>query len=343
MMNALMAVANHLYSPGPVPNTLGVACVADRLCVARSEARMIEALRAGGERALVLGQGSNVVLPERLEQPVVLVAWRGLALDAQGGEALLTAAAGESWHGVVRYSIGQGWAGLENLALIPGSAGAAPIQNIGAYGVELSERVAAVRVFDRAEKRVRTLEAEDCGFGYRDSLFKADPARFAVLSLTLRLARRMAMLLDYPDVGREWRRQGLTKPTPRQVAEAIIRIRRRKLPDPRHWGNAGSFFKNPIVDPGQAKRLARSEPGLVAHPAGGGMKLAAAQLIDRCGWKGRRWGGVGVWHRQPLVLINLGTASGPDFLALGEQVRRSVRERFGVDLELEPSAICLPG
>ena len=334
-----MATAAPLFASGSVPNTLGVPCLADQLCWARSEAQLIEALRAGGERALLLGQGSNVVLPERLDQPVVLAAWRGLRLRVRGDEALLTCAAGESWHGVVRYSLGQGWAGLENLALIPGSAGAAPIQNIGAYGVELSERVAEVRVFDRAELRVRTLDGEACGFSYRDSLFKAVPARYAVLSLTLRLARRLAMRLDYPDVGLELQRQGLAQPTPRQVAEAVIRIRRRKLPDPRHWGNAGSFFKNPIVAPGQAERLAQSEPGLVAHPVSGGVKLAAAQLIDRCGWKGQRRGGVGVWHRQPLVLINLGAASGSDLLALGEQIRRSVRQRFGVDLELEPSVL----
>ena len=336
-----MAPAAPLFTPGSVANALRVPCLADRLCLARSEAQMIEALRAGGARALVLGQGSNVVLPERLDQPVVMAAWRGLSLRVRGDEALLTCAAGENWHGVVRHSLGQGWAGLENLALIPGSVGAAPIQNIGAYGVELSERVAAVRVFDRAERRVRTLAAQACGFGYRDSLFKAVPARYTVLSLTLRLARRPAIRLDYPDVGLELQRQGLTRPTPRQVAEAVIRIRRRKLPDPRHWGNAGSFFKNPVVAPGQAKRLQQSEPGLVAHPVAGGVKLAAAQLIDRCGCKGWRRGGVGVWHRQPLVLINLGTASGPDFLALGERIRRSVRERFGVDLELEPSAMCL--
>ena len=301
---------------------------------------MIEALREGGVRAVVLGQGSNVVLPERLDQPVVLAAWRGLELRVSGDDALLTCAAGENWHGVVRYSLGQGWAGLENLALIPGSAGAAPIQNIGAYGVELSDRVVEVRVFDRAENRQRDLTADACGFGYRDSLFKADPARYAVLSLTLRLARRMPMRFDYPDVERELRRQGVTQLTPRKVAEAVIRVRRRKLPDPRQWGNAGSFFKNPIVDPGQAERLARTEPGLASYPVAGGVKLAAAQLIDRCGWKGRRRDGVGVWHRQPLVLVNFGTGSGPDFLALGEEVRRSVRERFGVDLELEPSAMC---
>lgn len=331
------------FSPGSVPNTLRVPCLAERLCVARSEDQMIEALRVGGERALVLGQGSNVVLPKRLEQPVVLAAWRGLRLRVHGDEALLTCAAGENWHGVVRHSLGQGWAGLENLALIPGSAGAAPIQNIGAYGVELSERVVEVRVFDRAENRQRALTADACGFGYRNSLFKADPARYAVLSLTLRLARRMPMRFDYPDVERELRRQGVTQLTPRKVAEAVIRVRRRKLPDPRQWGNAGSFFKNPIVDPGQAERLARTEPGLASYPVAGGVKLAAAQLIDRCGWKGRRRDGVGVWHRQPLVLINFGTGSGPDFLALGEEVRRSVRERFGVDLELEPSAMCAPG
>ena len=334
-----MASASPLFSPGAVPNTSGVRCAADRLCVADSEARLIEALREAGGRALVLGQGSNLVLPDRLARPVVLAGWCGLSLDERGGEALLTAAAGEGWHGVVCHSLGQGWAGLENLALIPGSAGAAPIQNIGAYGVELSERLVEVRVFDRAEDRVRTLPAAACRFGYRSSLFKAEPARYAVLSLTLRLARRPSLRLDYPDVGRELARLGVAQPTPRQVAAAVIRIRRRKLPDPRQWGNVGSFFKNPIIDPGAAERLGQREPGLVAHPVAGGVKLAAAQLIDRCGWKGRRLGEVGVWPRQPLVLVNHGQGRAPDFLALGEAIRRSVLERFGVSLELEPSVL----
>ena len=322
----------------PVHNTLGVCCAARRRRFVRSERELGEAL-SHWPNALVVGQCSNLVLPRRLERPLLVAAWSGLRLVREGEYALLTAAAGESWHALVRYSLGQGLGGLENLALIPGSVGAAPIQNIGAYGVELSERLTEVRVLDRRDGRVRSLAPSACGFGYRTSLFKAQPQRYVVLGLTLRLGPCNALVLEYPDIERELARLGQGEPSHRQVAEAVIRVRRRKLPDPRLWGNVGSFFKNPVVSKEAAAHLAQGHPGLATHAVPGGVKLSAAQLIDRCGWKGRRQGKVGVWRRQPLVLVNHGGGAGEDFLALGERIRQSVAERFGVWLELEPTAV----
>ena len=322
-----------------LPNTLGVPCKADRLTVARSEEEMLLALRRHGSDLVLLGGCSNVILPRRLRRPVCLVSTRGIDVRPDGDGFLVTARAGENWHGLVRWTLGQGLFGLENLALIPGSVGAAPIQNIGAYGVELAERTESVRVFDRVRGEVGRLPPERCQFGYRTSMFKSEPERYAILDLTLRLDRRGRRVLDYPDVDRELRRLGWRNPNPRRVAEAVIRVRRRKLPDPRTWGNVGSFFKNPVVRASEAERLARSVPGLVRHAFGSGVKLAAAQLIDLCGWKGYHAGAVGVWHRQPLVLVNRGAATADDFLALARTLRESVLQRFRVPLELEPTVV----
>ena len=320
-------------------NCLGVACRADRLTVARSEEDLLAALRKHGKELMLLGGCSNVVLPERLRRPVCLVATRGVDVRPDGNDFLVTARAGENWHGLVRWTLGRGLFGLENLAFIPGSVGAAPIQNIGAYGVELAGCTVSVRVFDRAEGEVRRLSPERCRFGYRTSVFRSAPERYAILAVTLRLDRRGARVLGYPDVRRELRRQGWPEPNPRQIAEAVIRVRRRKLPDPRVCGNVGSFFKNPVVPADVAERLAASVPGLVRHRFGAGVKLAAAQLIDLCGWKGFYRGSVGVWQRQPLVLVNRGNARADDFLALAQTLRESVLQRFRVPLELEPVVV----
>ena len=320
-------------------NTLGVPCQAERLIVARTNTQLFAALRRYSHDLILLGGCSNVILPARLTRPVCLVSIRGIDVRPDGQHFLVTAAAGESWHGLVRHTLGSGLAGLENLALIPGSVGAAPIQNIGAYGVELAERVVSVRVFDRETNEVGVLSPERCQFGYRTSVFKSNPGRYAVLAVTLRLDQRGRTVLSYPDVVREQRRLGWPRPNPRQVAEIVIRVRRRKLPDPRRWGNVGSFFKNPIVSREAADRLTDSVPGLVRHVAGTRVKLAAAQLIDLCGWKGCRAGAVGVWHRQPLVLVNHGQALGGDFLALARSMRDSIMERFRVRLELEPTVV----
>jgi len=325
-------------------NTLGLPAVAERAAIIRDEAELAALLRdrPGGEPLLVLGGGSNVVLREHVAGLVCLLRMRGYRESpAADGDVRVTAAAGERWHDLVRRTLGRGLYGLENLALIPGSVGAAPIQNIGAYGVELEERFVALRAMDVHGGGVRTFRRQECGFGYRDSVFKgAQAGRWIVLDVTLRLSRRAAPVLAYPDLQAQLARLGRAGPTPVDVAEAVIRVRRRKLPDPRRVGNAGSFFKNPVVDLATAAALLRRHAAVVTRPAEGGrVKLSAAQLIDLAGWKGRSLGRAGVWHRQPLVLVNRGGATAADILALGDAIRRDVAGRFGIHLELEPQVV----
>jgi UDP-N-acetylmuramate dehydrogenase len=337
---------------GAIESTLGVPSRAERLVVIRDLAalqELAERLRAPGgqsEHAVpgltVLGGGSNVVLLERVPGTVCLMRNRGIRLEpGPRGSVLVTAAAGERWHDLVRFCLGQGLAGLENLALIPGSVGAAPIQNVGAYGVELADRFVALRALDLKSGELRELDRRACDFRYRDSVFKRpEAAHLVIVDVTLRLHRRAVPVLDYPDLQLELERLGRAAPTPVDVAEAVVRVRRRKLPDPRRVGNAGSFFKNPELDADRAEALMRRHPALQRRPGQGGrVKLSAAQLIDACGWKGRTVGRVGVWHRQPLVLVNRGGATGQEVLELGEAIRRDVGQRFGVQLEREPRVI----
>lgn len=325
-----------------LPNTLGARSIAERVFIVHHEDALgacSAALAADGRPPLVLGGASNVVLSERIAEPVILMRNRGLRLQAMGrGQALLHVAAGERWHDVVRFALGQGLGGLENLALIPGSAGAAPIQNIGAYGVEIAECIHAVRVFDLRAGRPESWSADECRFGYRDSRFKRpESAALVVTGLVLRLAENAPVRSDYPELSRELERMGCFAPRPVQVAEAVIRIRRRKLPDPRTIGNVGSFFHNPTVSAAAANELRRRLPHLIAHPqADGRVKLAAAQLIDAAGWRGYRRDRVGVWSRQALVLVNHGGASADEVLALAYTIARDVQSRFGVTLALEP-------
>ncbi|MEQ8861379.1 MAG: UDP-N-acetylmuramate dehydrogenase [Pseudomonadales bacterium] len=330
-------------------NTLGVASTAARLVRIDSEAILqelvVQRLRqpaAARDPLTVLGGGSNVVLRSRLPGLVALMRLRGVRIDPlDDGMAHVTAAAGERWHDLVRRTLGGGWSGLENLALIPGSVGAAPIQNIGAYGVELAERFVRLRALDVHSGRVVEFDRAACRFGYRDSVFKHPQGEgLVILDVTLTVQRHPSPRLDYPDVSAELSRLGLPRPTPVQVAEAVIRIRRGKLPDPRYIGNVGSFFKNPVVGAAAVERIRRLLPTLTAHPAPGGQhKLSAAQLIDACGWKGRRIGSVGVWPRQPLVLCNLNGATGEQVLEVGDAIRQSVAERFGVALAVEPQVL----
>ena len=325
-------------------NTLGLPSRADRLVLVNSEAQLQEVLvtarRAGP--VTVLGGGSNVVLLPRVPGTVLVMQTRGMQVQPVGADVgLVTAAAGERWHDLVRFVIGQGWGGLENLALIPGSVGAAPIQNIGAYGVELADRMVGLRALELATGVIRRFERADCGFGYRDSYFKqAGRDRYVIIDVTLRVYRTPPLVVDYPDLIGELTAMGCARPAAVDVAEAVVRVRRRKLPDPRQIGNAGSFFKNPVISAAAARALAGREAGLSMHALeDDGVKLAAAQLIDRCGWKGVRRGSVGVWRRQALVLVNFGGASASELLGLSETIRRDVQARFGVELELEPRVL----
>jgi UDP-N-acetylmuramate dehydrogenase len=296
----------------------------------------------------LLGDGSNVVLAEEITTPLCLMRIRGLEATPAAGGVHVRAAAGESWQGLVRWSLGQGLAGLENLALIPGSVGAAPVQNIGAYGAELAERFVVADVLDLTSGTVCRMGRDEMAFGYRTSLLKGVPEKFAVLSITLRLDSEPATVnASYPDVSAELARMGRAEtPTPVHLAEAVVRIRRRKLPDPRVVPNAGSFFKNPVVSKETFTRMLSQHGELKAYPDTGGMKLAAAQLIERCiqasderpSWA-RADAPVRVWPRQPLVLTNPGRRPASEVLRVADQIRDAVQSRFDVRLQREPDLI----
>lgn len=324
-------------------NTLRVAAKARLLAEIRDASKLPELLAFPAVKQgplLVLGEGSNVLFAGDFEGTVLAMATQGVQVEDDGRIVRLAVAAGERWDDFVRWTLGQGIAGLENLILIPGTVGAAPIQNIGAYGTEVAEFIDSVEAWDTRGHRVVTLDREACAFGYRDSLFKREPDRYVVTAVRFALPRTRELRLDYAGIREELARMGVDKPAPFHVAEAIIHLRTRKLPDPAVIGNAGSFFKNPIVDAATGEALQREYPELVAWPtADGRWKLSAAWLIEAAGLKGYREGDAGISSRHALVLVNHGQATGPQLWALARQVIASVEATFGVRLEPEPRVI----
>jgi len=332
-------------------NTFGVAARAPWLLEVDETSSLGEALeltQLHGLPLLMLGGGSNLLFAGDPPGAVARLRARAMSiLDDDGARAIVRAEAGADWHALVMWSLEQGLCGLENLALIPGSVGAAPIQNIGAYGVEVGERVVAVEAWDRQAATMVRLDRQACAFGYRDSVFKRQPERWIVAAVELALDRPprpqdASLRLGYAGIGEELAAMGVAAaPTAREVAEAVVRIRRRKLPDPAQLGNAGSFFKNPIVPVAQAEALLQAHPRLpvFAGDAAHARKLSAAWLIDACGWKGAREGDAGVSDAHALVLVNHGGASGAQLLALARRIAASVQDRFGVVLEPEPRIV----
>lgn len=287
----------------------------------------------------VLGGGSNLILTGDFDGLVLHVRIPGRELVAEDDDAwTVRAGAGENWHDFVCWTLERGWPGLENLSLIPGTVGAAPIQNIGAYGLEMAERFQHLEAVELATGETVVFDRAACQFGYRDSVFKREAeGRYLITTVTFRLPKRWRPVAHYADVARELEARQMTDPTARQIADAVIAIRSRKLPDPGRIGNAGSFFKNPVVDAATFARLAAQHPELPHYvQPDGTVKLAAGWLIERCGWKGKDLGPVGVYERQALVLVNRGGARGEDVLRLARAIRESVRAAFGVELEPEP-------
>jgi len=322
-------------------NTFGLPAVARQYVHVRSAPQVQALVRRGAlaDGHVVLGGGSNTILVGDVAPVLLHVGLRGRRLIAEDADGwCVEAAAGEGWHDFVRWTLAQGWPGLENLSLIPGTVGAAPIQNIGAYGIEMAARFESLDAVDLGTGAIRRFDAAECAFGYRDSCFKgAEQGRWMIVAVRFRLPRAWSPVLDYADVADELHALGHREATPTAVSDAIIRVRQRKLPDPARIGNAGSFFKNPVVDGARLAALQAAHPNAPAYPlAGGGAKLAAGWLIDQCGWKGRAIGPVGVYERQALVLVNRGGATGADVRHAAEMIRRSVRERFGIELEPEP-------
>ena len=327
-------------------NTFGVAARAPMLVEVTDTAALPELfgyamLRDGW--VLVLGGGSNLLFAGDAPGAVLALSSQRIdILNERADACIVRADAGVGWHDFVLWTLGHGLCGLENLALIPGTVGAAPIQNIGAYGVEVRERIHAVHAFDRQTGTFACIDAADCAFAYRDSLFKHDPDRYVVTAVEFALPRTPELRLDYAGIGEELHALGIDG-TPRasQVAEAVIRIRQRKLPDPALLGNAGSFFKNPIVPAAIAADLQSASPAmpLFRGSSDDTRKLSAAWLIDQCGWKGYRDGDAGVSAEHALVLVNHGHATGLQLLGLARRIAASVRERFGIDIEPEPRII----
>ncbi|MCB1914409.1 MAG: UDP-N-acetylmuramate dehydrogenase [Rhodocyclaceae bacterium] len=325
---------------GPL-NTFGLPARAHRLAriEALAEARALLDAGALADGGVILGGGSNTIFEGDIDTLVLRVAIGGRRLVAEDTRGwLVEAGGGEDWHGFVRWTVEQGWPGLENLSLIPGTVGAAPIQNIGAYGLEMAERFDSLEALDLRTGERRRFDRDACGFGYRDSIFKGfERGRWLIGSVRFRLPRAWRPSLGYGELAAELQALGIASPDPRQVSDAVVAIRRRKLPDPAALGNAGSFFKNPVLDAGAFARFREHWPDAPAFPqADGAGKIAAGWLIERCGWKGRNLGPVGAYEKQALVLVNRGGACGDDVRRTAEAIRGDVQARFGVMLEIEP-------
>ncbi len=312
--------------------TFGVSAVCERLITVGTVDELREALRRYPD-ARILGGGSNILVTQNVEHPVIRVALRGIALD----DLRVTAAAGERWHDLVTWCVDQDLGGLENLALIPGTVGAAPMQNIGAYGVEQEQCFVQLTAVHRQTLEEVVFTKDQCHFGYRTSIFKEEARdQYVITSVTCQLTDHPHRLhTSYKDVAEELL-QHHAPLTIRDVYEAVVAIRRRKLPDPAEIGNAGSFFKNPVVDAETFSRIHSQHPEVPSYPqADGTVKLPAAWLIDQCGWKGARHGAAGVHDRQALVLVNHGGATGAEILSLALEIRSSVQAHFDVELHPE--------
>ena len=325
-------------------NTFGIDERAERLCFIHDETGLRGALELAarhGWEVNLIGGGSNLILSGPVPGLTLVMRSRGRrVLQRTADSVLIEGEAGENWHQLVCWSLDLGFHGLENLSLIPGTLGAAPVQNIGAYGVELCDLFESLDALDRSTGQVCRLDRQQCRFAYRDSLFKQQPGRYVILRVRLRLATRPVPRLDYAPLAAAWQAAGITRPDSRVVSRLVCDIRRSKLPDPAELGNAGSFFKNPLVSEPQARVLLDQYPGMPHYPqVNGTVKLAAGWLIEQAGWKGRCRERVGVHRDQALVLVNLGGARGADVMALAADIRRDVLGRFGVSLEMEPQLL----
>ncbi len=326
-------------------NTFGLPAVAQQLVRIAGDAdvrRVVDHPDLGRAAKFILGGGSNIILTRDMPQVVLKVEVRGLRLVEERADAwIVEAGAGEAWHDLVAWTLAQGLPGLENLALIPGTVGAAPVQNIGAYGLELKDRFESLDAVDLVTGRSVTLGAEICDFGYRDSVFKHSLAgRTLITRVRFRLPRPWQPVLGYLDIERKMRETGVAAPSAQQIFDWICAIRRAKLPDPAVIGNAGSFFKNPVVTPEQCRDIIGRDPEIVHYPMPDGtVKLAAGWMIDACGWKGKSVGQAAVYERQALVLVNRGGAIGSEVMTLARAIQESVYGRFGIRLEPEPVVV----
>jgi UDP-N-acetylmuramate dehydrogenase len=326
-------------------NSFGLPAVAHTLVRIAADAdvrRVVDHPQLGRAPKFVLGGGSNIVLTRDMPQVVLKVEVKGRALVRETDSAwIVEAGAGENWHEFVAWTLAQGWPGLENMALIPGTVGASPVQNIGAYGIELKDRFESLDAVDLVTGRSVTLASGICAFGYRDSVFKHSLAgRSVITRVRFRLPKPWQPVLGYLELERKMAETGISAPSPQQVFDWVCAIRRAKLPDPALVGNAGSFFKNPVVTPEQCRDIIGRDPEIVHYPMpDGSVKLAAGWMIDACGWKGKSIGRAGVYEKQALVIVNRGGAIGSEVVTLARAIQESVYGRFGIRLEPEPVVV----
>lgn len=327
-------------------NTMAVPAVADYF-ISVEHVEDISSIAAWARHnaldIFILGGGSNVILPERYHGLVIHPAFKGMDFrDCKNSDDVeVTVGAGETWHTFVADCVSTGYFGLENLALIPGTCGAAPVQNIGAYGVELENIFISLVAFDFHEDKVVIFDKAQCEFSYRDSIFKnAERNRYMILSITLGLSRRARSVIGYPVLAEYFQKQNITSPQPKEIFEAVVNIRSQKLPDPAVIPNSGSFFKNPIVSADNFLQLKKKFPNIVAFDLPSGeKKLAAAWLIESAGWKGKSSDGVSVHDRHALVLTNPNRCTSDRILSVAQEIIRDVYERFDVNLEMEPQTV----
>lgn len=288
---------------------------------------------------LILGEGSNLLFVDDFDGLIINPNIPGISIVHEDRSNIwLEVGAGVVWDDLVEYAVSNRWGGIENLSLIPGKVGAAAVQNIGAYGMEIQNRIESVAGLDLETLTEYSIEATDCAYAYRDSIFKNSlKDRFVITSVVIKLDKFPEFVLNYGDLKTETEKLG--EVSLRNIRKAVIGIRESKLPDPKVYGNAGSFFKNPVVESVLAEQLKAVYPAMPTYPSSGKTKLAAGWLIEQCGWKGFRRGDAGVHEKQALVLVNYGNATGKEIYDLSEEIRRSVIEKFGVELEREVNVI----
>lgn len=323
-------------------NTFGIEAEA-RQFVEISSIDQYVSIRKSGEYAhlphLFLGGGSNVLLTKAQEALVVKISIPGISVLKEDADFVwLKGGAGVVWDEFVQYSVNLGWSGLENLSLIPGTVGAAPMQNIGAYGAEIKDTFESLEALNLQTLELEEFDAKACAFGYRESFFKrAGKGQYLISSVTFKLSKKPSVKTSYGAIQEVLAAKGIAQPSIRQVADAVIEIRKSKLPDPKEIGNSGSFFKNPTVSASEASRLLVEFPGIPNYPVVGStdVKFPAGWFIEKAGWKGFRRGDAGVHAKQALVLVNYGEATGEEILALSEEIKQSIKDTFGVSLETE--------
>ncbi len=325
-------------------NTMGVSAKARYFASVSSANELRQLLLDSNYKLLpklMLGGGSNILFANDFEGLVIHLNIKGREVAGETDDHVhWKLGSGENWHQVVLGAIENDWAGIENLSLIPGSVGAAPIQNIGAYGVELEQVFHSLEALDLNTGIIKAFEHKECKFGYRDSAFKNDlKGKYVITSVTLKLNKHPKVNTSYRALSDYLKEQGIEEPTIRQVSNAVIEIRQSKLPDPKEIGNTGSFFKNPVISAEAFERLKDKHPDVPNYPDNKGVKVPAAWLIDQCGWKGERIGDAGVHKKQALVLVNYGSATGAEIIELAEKIRRSVHDKFGVVLTPEVNIV----